>query len=127
VLGLVLLSASLDPAQEVIHPMQHVGAWGPVRWLLPRVIRNANRELMALKPELEALGAMLPAIRNKVVIVHGTQDELVPVANVPYMQGRLTGARCVRTVLLPGLNHFLPWNAEAAVRDAVRQALEPAC
>jgi pimeloyl-ACP methyl ester carboxylesterase len=127
VLGLVLLSASLDPALEAIHPMQHVGAWGPVRWLLPRVIRNANSELMALKPELEALGRMLPAIHTKVVIVHGTQDDLVPVANVPYMQARLSGARCVKTVLLPGLNHFLPWNSEAAVRVAVRQAQEPAC
>jgi pimeloyl-ACP methyl ester carboxylesterase len=127
VLGLVLLSASLDPAQEDIHPMQFVGAWAPVRWLLPRVIRNANSELMALKPELEALGALLPAIRSKVVIVHGTQDDLVPVANVPYMQARLTGARCVQTTLLPGLNHFLPWNSAAAVRGAVQQALEPAC
>jgi pimeloyl-ACP methyl ester carboxylesterase len=127
VLGLVLLSASLDPAQEEIHPMQHVGAWRPVRWLLPRVLRNANSELMALRPELEALGALLPAIRSKVVIVHGTQDDLVPVANVPYMQARLSGARCVQTTLLPGLNHFLPWNSEAAVRLAVQQALEPAC
>jgi pimeloyl-ACP methyl ester carboxylesterase len=127
VLGLVLLSASLDPAQEAIHPMQYVGAWGPVRGLLPRAIRNANSELMALKPELQALGAMLPAIHSKVVIVHGTQDDLVPVANVPYMQAHLSGARCVQTVLLPGLNHFLPWNSEAAVRDAIRRALEPAC
>jgi pimeloyl-ACP methyl ester carboxylesterase len=127
VAGLVLLSASLDPAQEAIHPMQQVGAWGPVRWLLPRVIRNANSELMALKPELEALGPMLPSIRTKVVIVHGTQDDLVPLANVPYMQAHLTGARCVQTVLLPGFNHFLPWNSQAAVRDAVRRALEPAC
>jgi pimeloyl-ACP methyl ester carboxylesterase len=127
VLALVLLAASLDPAQEAIHPMQFVGAWPPVRAVLPRVIRNANSELMALKPELENLGAMLPAISTKVLIVHGTQDDLVPVANVPYMQARLTGARCLQTVLLEGGNHFLPWNAEAEVRAALRRALEPAC
>lgn len=127
VAGLVLLAASLDPALESIHPMQHVGAWAPVRGMLPRVIRNANSELMALKPELESLQAMLPRIASKVVIVHGIQDDLVPVANVPFMQARLTGARCVKTVLLEGLNHFLPWNSEAVVRDAIRQALDPAC
>ena len=31
VTALVLLAASLDPAQEEIHPMQWVGAWAPVR------------------------------------------------------------------------------------------------
>jgi pimeloyl-ACP methyl ester carboxylesterase len=124
---LVLLSASLDPALERIHPVQRVGAWAPVRGLLPRALRNANAELMALQAELLALAPMLPRITAKVLIVHGTLDDLVPVANVPYMQAHLSGARCVRTTLLEGRNHFLPWNAEAAVREAIRSALEPAC
>ena len=127
VAGLVLLAGSLDPALEVIHPLQHLGAWAPVRSLLPRSIRNANRELMALKPELEALATLLPRITAPVVIVHGTQDDLVPVANVAYVQARLTGARCVRTLLLDGRNHFLPWNSEGTVREALRIALEPGC
>ena len=127
VTALVLLAASLDPAQEAIHPMQYVGAWSPVRSLLPRAIRNANAELMALEPELQALALLLPRITAKVVIVHGTLDDLVPVANVPFMQARLTGARCVKTVLLEGRNHFLPWNSEDVVRSAISAALEPVC
>lgn len=127
VAGLVLLAASLDPALETIHPMQYVGAWGLVKPLLPRMLRNANAELMALKPELEALAQVLPRITAKVVIVHGTKDDLVPVANVPFMQAHLTGARCVKTVLLEGQNHFLPWNSEATVREAIRMAMEPSC
>lgn len=125
--SIVMLAGSLDPAQERVHTMQHVGAWVPVRWALPRVIRNANAELMALKSELQALGKMLPAVKAKVVIVHGTADHLVPVANVAYMQARFSGARCISTVLLEGQNHFLPWNSEGAVREALRAALEPSC
>jgi pimeloyl-ACP methyl ester carboxylesterase len=124
---LVLLAGSLDPALESTHVMQRIGAWAPVRWMLPRVIRNANAELMALKPELEALGHRLPSVTARVLIVHGTQDDLVPVANVAYMQQRFSGARSVSTVLLEGQNHFLPWNSEAAVREALRVALEHAC
>ena len=127
VAGLVLLAASLDPALEAIHPMQYVGAWGLVKPLLPRILRNANAELMALKPELEALALALPRITARVVIVHGTKDELVPVANVPFMQAHLTGARCLTTLLLEGQNHFLPWNSEATVREAIRLAMEPTC
>ncbi len=125
--AVVLLAASLDPGLEAIHPMQYVGDWAPVRALLPRVIRNANSELMALKPELEALALALPRITAKVVILHGTEDDLVPVANVPFIQARLTGARCVKTTLLQGRNHFLPWNSEDQVRQAIADALEPTC
>ncbi len=125
--SIVMLAGSLDPALEATHPMQRVGAWAPVQWLLPRVIRNANTELMALKPELEALAQLLPGITAKVVIVHGTLDKLVPVANVAYMQQHFSGARCVSTVLLEGQNHFLPWNSPDAVRQALRVAMDPAC
>jgi len=82
---------------------------------------------MALKPELQALAGRLHQVSSKVVIVHGTLDDLVPVANVAFMQAQLRGARCVQTVLLEGRNHFLPWNSAPAVRDAVRMALEPGC
>ena len=123
--AIVLLAASLDPALETIHPVQHLGAWPPMKALLPRAIRNANAELMALKVELQALERALARITGDVVIVHGTDDDLVPVANVPFAQSRLCAARSVRVVLLEGRNHFLPWNSEAAVRDAIRNALEP--
>ena len=93
-----------------------------MRALLPRVIRNANAELMALKPELETLAAALPRIRAKVLIVHGTADDLVPVANVAFMQARLSGARCVQTLLLQGGNHFLPWNSRSGGARGVAPA-----
>jgi len=129
--ALVLLAAALDPSLETIHPMQHLGAWAPVRAMLPRVLRNTNAELMMLRSELEALAQDLPRITARVLIVHGTRDDLVPVANVRYMQSRLMSARCVRTTLLEGRNHFLPWNSQAEVRRAMRQALSseegPAC
>jgi pimeloyl-ACP methyl ester carboxylesterase len=125
--GVVLLAGSLDPSLEVIHPMQHVGAWAPVRFLLPRAIRNANAELMALKPELLALQSLLGRINSKVVVVHGSLDDLVPVGNVPFIQAQITGTRCLQTMVLEGRDHFLPWNSEDLVRQAIAAALEPAC
>ena len=127
VAALVLLAASLDPALETIHPLQPLGAWPPLRALLPRAIRNANAELMALRPELVELAVLLPRIRVPVRIVHGMDDDLVPVANVPYLQQHLSGARCVDTVLLPGANHFLPWQAAPRVRAAIGWAVRAAC
>jgi pimeloyl-ACP methyl ester carboxylesterase len=95
----------------------------PVSSMLPRALRNANEELMAFKSELLALQPLLPLVTAPTIIVHGTKDDLVPFANVAYMQKRLTGARCVKTVVLEGQNHFLPWNSEATVREAVGWAV----
>lgn len=125
--ALILLAASLDPALEKIHPLQRIGAWPGVHRLLPRAIANANAELLALQAELEALAADLPRIGAPTVLMHGTRDDLVPVANVAYMQARLSGASRVTTLLLDGRNHFLPWNSAAQVRDAIALAREAAC
>lgn len=125
--ALVLLASSLDPSLERIHPLQSIGSWAPLRAMLPRAIRNANAELMALRQELEQLQPLLPRITAPVLIVHGSDDDLVPVANVPYIEANLRGARCRHTRLLPGRNHFLPWNAEAEVRSALAWAASPPC
>jgi pimeloyl-ACP methyl ester carboxylesterase len=125
--AVVLLAAALDPALESVHPLQRVGNWPWVRRVLPRPIRNANAELLALRGELETLAPLLARIDARVLIVHGDADDLVPVANVPYMQRCLTGAASVQTTLLPGGNHFLPWNARPEVLGALQRALEGLC
>lgn len=120
--ALVLLASSLDPAQEKIHPVQPVAAIWPFRTMLSRALRNSNEELMVFKAELEQLQPMLSRVKAPFIIVHGTDDDLVPFANVAYMHAHLGGAGCSKTVVLQGLNHFLPWNAEHDVRDAIQWA-----
>jgi pimeloyl-ACP methyl ester carboxylesterase len=124
--AIVLVAASLDPALEEIHPLQKVGEWPLIRSLLSRSLRNANRELLALEPELRALQPMLAQITAPTYILHGDQDSLVPAANVPYMQKQLTGTRELKTVLLPSRNHFLPWNSQPEMREAIAWALAQA-
>jgi pimeloyl-ACP methyl ester carboxylesterase len=125
--ALILLAAALDPVLEQVHPLQRVGCWPVVRALLPRAIRNANAELLALRDELVDLAAALGRVRCPVFIVHGTDDDLVPVANVRYAQQRLRGAAQVTTRLLPGHNHFLPWNAPLELRRVIAAAGSAAC
>ncbi|MEM8800620.1 MAG: alpha/beta hydrolase [Pseudomonadota bacterium] len=106
--GIVIAAGSLDPGLEKIHPAQYLGNAWPVSALLPNNLRVANRELLALKPELEMLADMLPDIRSDVIIVHGTRDKLVPYENVPFMQRGLSNAASLQIITLEGQNHFLP-------------------
>src|SRR5262249_3214572 len=122
VAALVILAGSLDPALEHVPFVQRLGDVWPFRNLLPRALRNANRELIALKPELERLAQRLPDIKVPVIIVHGTKDTLVPYSNAAFMKSRMTSAR-LQIVTLEGSDHFLPWNAFPEVEAAIAAAV----
>ena len=107
--------------------MQPLGKYWPISALLPDKLRNSNDELMDLKTHLLTLEPMLKNITAPVVIVHGTKDNLVPFENVAFMQAKLSHVKCLKTVVLENQNHFLPWNSEAVVRDAIAWAIEPTC
>lgn len=119
--GLLIVAGSLDPSQEQIHPFQKIGATWPINTMLPRSIRNANHELMALKSELEKLQPLLANIQIPVFIMHGTKDDLVPIQNIEYMRDHLTGTDEVIVKQLDGFNHFLPWNAQAHIEAAIME------
>jgi pimeloyl-ACP methyl ester carboxylesterase len=125
--AVVLLAASLDPGLEKIHPLPPLGKYWPIRGLLPDKLRNSNDELMDLKTHLMALEPLLKQVTAPVIIVHGTADDLVPFENVAFMQAKLTNARCLKTVVVDRQNHFLPWNSESIVRDAISWAIEAKC
>lgn len=122
VAALVIVAGSLDPAQESVPFIQYVGDAWPVRALLPRMIRNANREIIALEPQLSALAPRLAAIKVPVTIVHGTKDDLVPFANVDFMKKHLTGTKAMEVTVVDGQNHFLPWNSKDKVEAAIAKA-----
>lgn len=125
--ALVLIAASLDPAQEKIHPLQPLGTVWPFRSLLSDKLRNANDELLTLKAELLQLEPLLKTISAPTMIIHGTKDNLVPFENLAYIETQLTQARQIKTMVLENQNHFLPWNSEPAVRKAIAWAVEQRC
>lgn len=122
VAALVMVAGSLDPAQENVPLIQYVGDTWPVSALLPRWLRNTNREIIALEPQLAALAPRLAAIHVPVTIVHGTKDDLVPFENVAFMKAHLTGTRAMDVTVIDGQNHFLPWNSKRQVDAAIAKA-----
>jgi len=124
--ALVILAGSVDPAQEDVPFVQYLGDTWPISALLPRSMRNANREIIYLKAELDRLEPRLPAIKAPVVIVHGMKDDLVPFANVAFMKANLTGAKSLTVDDMPEQNHFLPWNAKGHVVAALAKAAREA-
>lgn len=121
--ALVIIAGSLDPDLERVHPAQYLGAVFPFSWLLPAPLRVANRELLSLKRELAELEKSLERVVCPVVIVHATDDSLVPYENVMFMQERFRNAASLEIMTLMAGDHFLPWNNEPTVREAITRAM----
>jgi pimeloyl-ACP methyl ester carboxylesterase len=122
--ALVVVAGSLDPAQENVPFIQYVGDTWPLSALLPRMLRNTNREIIALEPQLKALAPRLSTIKVPVTIVHGTEDDLVPFDNVDFMKKHLTGTNAMDVTVLEGQNHFLPWNSKPQIEAAIAKAFD---
>lgn len=122
--ALIILAGSLDPEQEDVPWIQHVGDSWPIVAMLPRPIRNANREIIALESELRQMEPLMGNISVPVFVLHGTADDLVPYANVAFMRSRFTGAAKLSMLQLHDQNHFLPWKEKRRVSETIRAAAD---
>ena len=115
--GLVIVAGSLDP--ELEDPKWFNTLARRVPAIVPGVMRRSNDEILAAPDETRALEGVLDRVRCPVVIIHGTEDGLVPVENVRFMQRRFVNARSVETTILDGEGHFILWSHDDLIREAV--------
>lgn len=120
--SIVIVAGALDPELEKVHPLQRLANTLVVSPLLPRHLRNANKELLPLRRELKELAGHLENVTRPVVIVHGTDDAHVPYDNVEFMTANFANAERLSVMTLVGKNHFLPRIAEDEVRAAIAEA-----
>jgi len=120
----VLIGGSIDPAQERTYTIQRFADWPLVSWLVPRSLRQCNRELLTLRGDLVRLQPELSALAVPVVMLHGGKDHQVPVANVDYLRTQFTAAgktNLFDQLVFPDYNHFIPWEHPDAVEVAIKK------
>jgi len=123
VAGVVLIGGSVDPAQERTYAIQRFADWPAASWLVPRSLRQCNRELLTLRGDLIRLRPKLFALEVPVVMLQGGKDRQVPVANVDYLRDRFAAAgktNLFGQLVFPDYNHFIPWEHPDAVEAAIR-------
>lgn len=121
--AIVVAAGALDPDLERVLFIQHVGNTALVSWLLPTWAKRSNEELIALEDELRLMQPDLPGIACPVVVIHGTNDSLVPYGNVEFMRTQFAFTPATEFVTLDAGNHFLIWNQQDQTREAIRRAM----
>ena len=82
-------------------------------------MRPSNEELWFLKKDLVLLKGELGRITCPVYFIHGAQDPWVPPANVDYGKKQLVHAAFIRETLIPGANHFIPWQHYKEIKEVL--------
>lgn len=122
--GLVIVAGSIDPAQEK-HPW-----WEPVvnvppgKWLVPKAFWTSNAEIIPLEKELEKMLPLWPRITCQVSIVHATNDQLVPVANVAFAKKMLVNCPDVKLEILSDGDHFIFWSRQKKIIAAIGELIK---
>src|ERR1700730_8117984 len=114
--GLVVISGSIDPAEEKPEKWRPWLFKTPLNYLVPGAMRPSNEELWYLKKDLVQLEKDFSRITCPVYFIHGAMDTWVPPGNVDYGKKMLVNAPFVQETLIPGANHFIPWSKFTEIR-----------
>lgn len=120
VAGLVILAGSLDPELEEPKWFNHLADTWLTRPLIGKTMRTSNDEIMAAPKETRLLDELLAQVRCPIVIIHGTDDGLVPIGNVDYMRRKFAHLDEVNITVLEDVGHFIPWSHEELIRQAIQ-------
>ncbi|MES2727551.1 MAG: alpha/beta fold hydrolase [Bacteroidota bacterium] len=108
--GIVIIAGALSATLEEPEKWRKIFINNPLECLVPGALNPSNKELYWLKDDLKVLDKKLNQINCKVVVIHGTKDQLVPYENTLFMKNNLTAADTIKIVSITDENHFIPWN-----------------
>jgi pimeloyl-ACP methyl ester carboxylesterase len=118
--GLILVAASIDPELEPNEKWFRKPLSSPfLKWILPRVFRASNDELVNLKPELITMTIGWAKITQPVIVIQGKKDSLVPPANADFARKMLTNSTAVEFIEKDTMDHFVPWSNPELIRRAI--------
>jgi pimeloyl-ACP methyl ester carboxylesterase len=117
--GMVIISGSIDPAEEKPEKWRPFLFKTPLNYFVPGAMRPSNEELWFLKKDLVALKPDFSKITCPVFFIHGARDTWVPPGNVEYGKKLLTGASHIEVKIIPGANHFIPWTKFNDIKEVL--------
>lgn len=121
--NLVILAGALDPNAEKPEKWRKPLTWFPIKHLVPGALKPSNDELWLLKKDLKDLAPQLGQLTQNVLIIHGTNDKLVPFQNVAYMQNTFTRTKSLEVISIENERHFIVWDREELVKTSILKML----
>ena len=107
--SLTILAGSISPYEEPKEYWRYLFMYTPLKVLMPGAFKPSNDEIIYFKRDLYHIDTMYAALKIPVTFIHGDKDKFVPVKNVEYGKKKLVNNSNVKAIIIPGANHFIPW------------------
>lgn len=107
--SLCVLAGSISPFDEPKEKWRTPFTYFPLKYLLPGAFRPSNLEIVYFKKDLFLLDSGYARVTMPVTFIHGDKDGFVTVKNVAYGEAKLSQNPQVKSIIIPGADHFIPW------------------
>ena len=107
--SLTILAGSISPQDEPKEYWRYLFLHTPLQILMPGAFKPSNDEIVYFKKDLYSLDTGYAVIKIPVTFIHGDKDKFVTVKNVEYGKKKLANNTNVKVLIIPGANHFIPW------------------
>ncbi len=115
--GLIMVAPSIDPDLEPKYWWQQPLNW--ISGIIPPAFIVSNKEIIALEEELRKMMPLWEKITQKVIVIQGDEDTLVPAGNAAFAKKMLVNAKKLDIRMVPKGDHFIFWSRKQMVEKAI--------
>jgi uncharacterized protein len=122
--GLILLAPPLAPGQEEYFWFTYLVENPLIHWVVPRMLKTANREKVHHREELTKMLPLWSRIHIPVMYLQGQDDELVFTSNAAFARSHLTNVPSLDIQMIPGRGHLIAFAEKDRIEKAILAMLD---
>ncbi len=120
---IILLAPAVHAKVEPMPWMLKFYKWKLTRWLVPKIWKQASKEKLSHKKDLNNFENSWKETPNKVVSIHGNGDWIVPYENSLFLSEQFSKDQFT-LVTIPDVNHGLVWSKFKLIKQQILKHLD---
>lgn len=120
---IILLAPAVYSKVEPMPWMINFYKWKLTRWLVPDVWKEASKEKMTHKKDLEKFENDWKSTPNRVISIHGNADGIVPYSNSEFLQNQFPNNQ-FELITIDGAGHGLIWSNFSFIKEQLLNQLD---
>lgn len=119
----ILFAPAVYSKVEPMPWMLNLYKWKLTRWIVPPIWKQASREKMTHRQDLEKFEKNWNTTPNKIVSIHGNADWIVPYSNSEYLQSQFAKDQ-FQLITINEAGHGLIWSNFLEIRDTLLKQID---
>lgn len=123
VMSIMLLAPAVYSKVEPMPSMINLYKWKLTRWMVPPVWKQASREKLSHREDLEKFENNWNKTSNNIVSIHGDVDWIVPYDNSLFLQNQFPKDQ-FRLITIKNVSHELVWTKDVFIKQELLKLLD---